>query len=114
MVVGADQKGALEPDRLLMWMKSPNPKALVRYFRYWGIEDIFGRITRATHTRDYLWLRIKELVDKRNSIAHGDLATSATAADVRAYVKAVQTFAERSDAALAHQLSRLCAIDRPW
>lgn len=111
---GTDQAGALQPDRLLMWMKSPNPKALLRYFRYWGIEDIFARITRASHTRDDLWRRLKELVDKRNSIAHGDLATSATAADIRSYVKAVQTFAVRADAALARQLSTICTIDRPW
>lgn len=111
---GRNQTGVLQPDRLLMWMKSPNPKALMRYFRYWGIEDIFTRITRASHTRDDLWRRLKELVDKRNSIAHGDLATSATAADIRAYVKAVQTFAVRSDAVLARQLSAMCAIDLPW
>ena len=79
-----------------------------------GIEDIFTRITRAPHTRDDLWRRLKELVDKRNSIAHGDLATAATAADIRAYVKAVHTFAVRSDAVLARQLSAVCAIDRPW
>ena len=97
-----------------MWMKSPSPKALMRYFRYWGIDDIFTRITRASHTRDDLWRRLKELVDKRNSIAHGDLATSATASDVRAYLKAVQRFAVRSDVALAQQLATMCGIDRPW
>lgn len=110
----SDGVGMLDPDRLLMWMKSPNPKALTRYFRYWGIDDIFGRITRAPHTRDDLWRRLKELVDKRNSIAHGDRDTSATTADVRAYLRAVETFAARSDAALSRQLSLLCSIDAPW
>lgn len=111
---GSGGVGVLEPDRLLMWMKSPNPKALTRYFRYWGIDDIFERITRAPHTKDDLWRRLKELVDKRNAIAHGDLGTSVTAADIRAYLRAVETFAARSDAALARQLSRLCAIEAPW
>ena len=111
---GANQSGVLQPDRLLTWMKSPNPRSLIRYFRYWGIEDVFTRITRAPHTRDDLWRRLKELVDKRNSIAHGDLGTSATAGDIRAYVKAVRTFAVRTDAVLARQLSAVCAIDPPW
>lgn len=106
--------GTLDPDRLLMWMKSPSPKALMRYFRYWGIEDIFGRITRAAHTRDDLWRRLKELVDKRNSIAHGDLGTSATPEDIRAYLRAVETFARRTDAAMARQLSTLCDTAAPW
>ena len=109
-----EQVGSLEPDRLLMWMKSPHPRALVKYFRMWGVEDIFSRITRAQQTRDELWRRLQELVEKRNSIAHGDLGTSATYADVGAYMDAVDTFSSRSDAVLAQRLARICSADSPW
>jgi hypothetical protein len=106
--------GRLEADRLLIWMKSPMPDDLVRYYRHWGIEDIFQAITRAPHVRSDLRLRIKELVEKRNAIAHGDQSTAATQNDVVAYIKAVATFAERADRVLAQQVSRICGTGRPW
>jgi hypothetical protein len=44
----ADQTtGILVHDRLLIWMKSPSPRNLVRYFKLWGTQDIFDAITRA-------------------------------------------------------------------
>jgi hypothetical protein len=64
--------GTLNHEQLLTWMKAPTPKNLVRYYRYWEIEDIFSAVTRAVHTRTDLWLKIEELVHKRNNIAHGD------------------------------------------
>jgi hypothetical protein len=33
--------GALLHERLLVWMKAPKPESLVRYYRYWGVDDIF-------------------------------------------------------------------------
>ena len=111
---GTSFRGRIEPDRLLMWMKSPTPKALKRYFRYWGIEDIFARITRKEHIRSTIWMRLTELVDKRNSIAHGDIATAATRSDVQLYLSAVKTFAARADSALAKQIGRTWSIDPPW
>lgn len=106
--------GTLEGDRLLVWMKSPGPKNLKRYFAYWGIDDVFGRIARRPAIRIELWRRLNELVDKRNAIAHGDLGTAVTPDDVRLYLKAVQTLGERVDRALSAQLSRLCGVARPW
>ncbi len=97
-----------------MWMKSPTPKDLIRYFRYWGIEDIFKKITRAVHTRGALRMSLTELVDKRNAIAHGDSATAATRAEVHAYLGAVETFADRADAALSRQMAVLLETLRPW
>jgi RiboL-PSP-HEPN len=111
---GADMRGELQPDRLLTWMKSPGPRALRRYFRYWGIEDIFSSITRKASTRSDLWRRIAELVDKRNSIAHGDIGTTATEVDVRAYLRAVDVFSTRADRVMARELGRLCRTPDPW
>jgi hypothetical protein len=104
----------LVSDRLLDWMKSPKSKDILRYYRQWGIEDIFSSITRTAASRSSLWLRITSLVDKRNSIAHGDAATDATQSDVRIYKAAVAVFAGRADRVLSRRLSVLFTFPPPW
>jgi RiboL-PSP-HEPN len=106
--------GPLTHDWLLSWMKAPTPKNLVRYYRYWGINNIFSAITRAVHTRTELWLKLEELVGKRNNIAHGDPSTEATAADIDSYRMAARRFCERSDKQLARALKRILACPLPW
>lgn len=106
--------GTLQPGRLLAWMKAPTPKNLIRYYRYWGIEDIFSALTRMPHTRNDLWLRLQSLVDKRNNIAHGDHHEHATPRDVRSYTAAVRTFCDRADRKLARQIRNQFAIPNPW
>ncbi len=99
---------------VLDWMKSPKTKDLLRLFRYWGINDIFTSITTKPHTRQDLLLRIAELVDKRNNIAHGDFATEATAREVKLYSFAVASFCQRSDRRMSIQVSKLFKVARPW
>jgi RiboL-PSP-HEPN len=106
--------GPLEHQRLLLWMKAPTPKNLVRYYRYWGIENIFESITRASHTRRDLWLRLEELVSKRNNVAHGDATVEATPADLRLYQASALRFCERADRQLAKTLRELVAVAPPW
>jgi len=106
--------GNLEHDRLLLWMKAPSPNNLVRYYRYWGIDDIFDAITRSAHTRTELWLKLDELVRKRNNIAHGDATTEATQTDLRSYKDCALRFCERADGQMARALGRLAAAARPW
>lgn len=106
--------GELDSARLLAWMKAPNPKNLVRYYRYWEIEDIFSAITRRSNTRRDLRLSIQTLVEKRNNIAHGDLAEQATQRDVRVFATAVRTFCDRADGKLARQIRLLFRTPLPW
>lgn len=106
--------GEIEHARLLAWMKSPDPKRLNRYYGYWGIPNIFVAVTRKTNTRTELYLKVTELVEKRNAIAHGDMSTAATQADVRSYMAAVDTLCTRADAKLSRQIARLFSLDRPW
>lgn len=100
--------------RLLEWMKSPKCREVVRYYRQWGVDDIFNAVTRTPRTRADLWLRLTGLVDKRNNIAHGDLNTEATQADVRAYKRVVLRFCTSADSVLARRLASLFGFDRPW
>ena len=105
--------GPIDSSRLLAWMKTPKPQALVRVFKIWGIEDIFSSITRTAVHRGRLRLRIEELVTKRNNIAHGDFTVEATYHDIMHYMGAVKMFCTRADAALARQLMSITGR-RPW
>lgn len=111
---GAGLPGMLTHSRLLAWMKAPKPENLVRYYKYWGIDDIFDEITRTPLTRNRVWLGIQELVDKRNSIAHGDFSAQATQTDIVRYVDSVRSFCKRADGRLAKVLGKLSPGASPW
>lgn len=111
---GNAPKGNLEADRLVGWMKSPLPDRINRLFELWGILDVFGKVTRRPHTRARLWMKLNELVEKRNNIAHGDATTTATYQDVSSYLAAVRTFCLRADGVLARALARKLGIAKPW
>jgi hypothetical protein len=106
--------GNLDHSRLLTWMKAPKPKNLIRYYRYWGVSDIFSSITRNPVKKSQWWLGVQEFVDLRNSIAHGDVAAQATANDIRRYAASARIFCSRADRVLARRLARIMAIEPPW
>ena len=108
------QRADLDARRLLTWMKSPMPLQLLRVFGLWGIDDIFARITRKSHTRGRLFYRLTELVEKRNNIAHGEFRVDATRSDIEAYQDAVRVFCRRADAALARALKQRLGIMDAW
>lgn len=111
---GQAPRAQLDSSRLLRWFKSPNPKRIRRLYRLWDIEDVFRDITRKLHTRLHLELKIQELVDKRNNIAHGDFATEATRQDVASYRKVVQTFSKRADSRLGRALRGSFGVSCQW
>jgi RiboL-PSP-HEPN len=111
---GGASTGYLSHNKLIVWMKAPTPAALVRYYGIWSIFNIFDAITRTSHTRKDLWLKVDELVAKRNNIAHGDATVEATQADVRSYRSHARKFCESADKQLAQQLRRSFGIARPW
>lgn len=108
------RSGTLTHGRLLTWMRAPNPKNLVRYFKLWGIEDVFTAITRKPTTRQAFWLSIQGLVDLRNNIAHGDYLAQATQADARRYVKRIREFCTRTDRKIAGVLANHFGVAAPW
>ena len=106
--------GMIAHDRLLIWMKAPHPKDLVRFFKLWGSEDIFAQITRKESARKTLWLGVQELVDLRNNIAHGDYTAQATQADIRRYMRGIKDFCDRADRQVAASVARQFNVPRPW
>ena len=95
-------------------MKSPKPREVVRFYRLWGINDIFDAITRKASTKRKLYLKMSELVEKRNNIAHGDIGTETTRKEVREYREIVATFCCRADRQLASKLKRPLRVGCPW
>jgi len=108
------ETGILKHDALLTWMKSPKPTDLLRYFSYWGINDVFTAVTRKRATRARMFLLVSELVDKRNDIAHGDATAQATKLDVQRYAGTVRTFCARVDRLLSVWIERRFRNGRPW
>jgi hypothetical protein len=104
----------LDAERLLAWMKAPHCKSVLRIFRLWGVPDIFSAVTRKKVNRQDLWLRIGELVEKRNNIAHGDLTVEARYLDVVQYRAAVKKFCESADRQMSAALARIAGPPRPW
>jgi hypothetical protein len=106
--------GELDPDRLLKWMKSPHPDNLERYYRYWGIPNIFAAIARKPQRRWEFVTNLRSLSELRNNIAHGDFDADATYSDVIRYVSYVRRFCTRADRVLGRTLGRLAQAPRPW
>lgn len=109
-----DRSGRLQAVRLLQWMTTPKPENLIRYYRYWGIQDVFSAVTRKPTTRSEFFLRIRGLVEKRNNIAHGDVNEQATPADVRRYARSVRDFCRRADRILSRSIAKSLPIGAPW
>ena len=99
-------QGTLDEKRLLGFLKAPVPKRVARLYGMWGVNDIFRRITRAEHTRTRFRWRLKELVEKRNNIAHGEFTIETTRGDVDEYLDVVVEFCRRADGVLAKVLRR--------
>lgn len=106
--------GLIDHARLLVWMKTPKTKQLVRYYKLWGIEDIFADITRTPITKHRLLLKLDELVEKRNNIAHGDIHADATPKDLTEYILTVKNVCERADRRLARALRKDLGVSCPW
>ncbi len=111
---GTADKGNLDHRHVIQWMRSPAPKYIARFYRTWGIEDIFSSITRKSHTKRRFYLKIKEFVEKRHNIAHGDFATEATIDEVREYQFVIRLFCDRVDRRLFRILSSELGLPCSW
>ena len=110
----AEGVAQLDHERLIRWMKSPSPRSVGRLCTLWGVENIFERITRRPSTKRHMWLKLGELVDKRNAIAHGDADAEATAGDITGYVGVVRDVSHRADGVLSRTVGGYCGAKLAW
>lgn len=106
-------QGTLDEKKLLEFLGTPVPKKVITLYAMWGVENIFRRITRSKHTRTRFFLRLKELVEKRNNIAHGDFTIETTRDEMDEYLDVVGEFCRRADGVLAKVL-RLWGVRCGW
>ena len=111
---GNSPKADLKHDRLLRWMRSPSPERIRRLFELWDVRDVFSKVTRRPATKQRMWLRLDELVNKRNDISHGDADIGATYQDIASYVSVVGTFCQRADRVLSRAIARHLGASLPW
>jgi hypothetical protein len=104
----------LDPSANLEWMKSPKPKAVTRFFALYGVNDVFGAVTRASNGRLRLTRELGSLVDNRNGIAHGDQTVQPQRTELTEYIKAVRDFCTRADKRLNAALGALSGKACPW
>ena len=110
----AEGVAQLDHERLIRWMKSPSPESVDRLCTVWGVEDMFARITRRPSTKHHMRLKLAELVDKRNAIAHGDADAEATSGDITGYVRVVRDVSRRADGVLSRTVGRYCGAKLAW
>ena len=107
--------GSLDHSQILTWMKSPKPKDITRFYRHYGIDEVFKAVTRAPGARSQLFFDLKELVEKRNAIAHGDASVEALPADVTRYLSSVAKFTRSADLLLAKKVRQMSGVPiDPW
>jgi hypothetical protein len=111
---GQTGKGSLDHAHIIRWMSTPKSLEVLRLYQLWGIPDVFSAITRLVRTRSEIFLKLDELVHKRNNIALGDLAAEATIGDIREYQDTVAKFCDRADRHLAKFFRLKLGIECNW
>jgi hypothetical protein len=106
--------GNLDHAPFLAWMKSPKVSNLIRYFRQFGLVDIFSQICRSPASEREMKRELQSLVDLRNGIAHGDQSAQPEATEVTEFRRAVDRFASRTDRVFSGHLARTFGGAKPW
>lgn len=102
-----DREGTLQHNQLIDWMGSPKIANVLRYFKQWNIEDIFSFCSLPRPVEVKIRIRLKELVEKRNDIAHGNYNTSSDAASIKEYIACLTVFCTIIDRKFLHYVETL-------
>lgn len=111
---GASAAPLLRPEPLLESMKSPKVADVKRYFKLFGIDDIFHSIARSETVRRQLMRSLQALADSRNGIAHGDQTVQPERTEITGYLNSVSLFCGRVDKFFGQRLATLFGGAPPW
>ncbi len=101
----------LQADAVLKDAGNPKPKSVKKVMARVGIDDVFDRVSLPNVNVE---LRLNELVDGRNDVAHG-LDRAIQDEDVDRQRRFVKDFATELDDLVASRLQTMCqAPQRPW
>jgi hypothetical protein len=103
----------LDSEAVTRHISNPWPGVIKRCFRLAGGDDPFS--DPELDDPKLIERRVRELVGKRNEIAHGTGAPSLTAEQLDGYLDAVQTLARALDDQAARLIQETCGLKtRPW
>lgn len=105
--------GFLDAATVASQMGNPGSKEIEQFLELLGVADLFDQLDLSglSHLRSH----VNELVAKRNAVAHGEVAATATAADVDRYIRAVEDLAAEVDDLVAVSVQEICQLaTRPW
>jgi len=94
-------------------MKSPKVPDVIRYFKYFGVNQIFQAVSRTEASRRKMGRSLQGLVDARNGIAHGDQTVQPSRADLTEYLNYVAKFCERADNVMSKRIEAMTG-GPPW
>lgn len=105
-------KNALRADLVTNLMGNPKPTKIAEVLHLVGMHDVFAAVELPDGAD--IEVRLEELVDIRNSIAHGE-DVQVTDDQVGRYVTAVEYFARALDVGAGEHARQVCrSPERPW
>lgn len=105
----------LSGDYLISGFDNPLPKRIQDLFRYFDISDVVGLAVNldTSEDRPLIELKVKELVEKRNSIAHTGMTTDLTRVDVVIYLRCSRRLVRGIDVIAGRQIETFVGT-WPW
>jgi len=88
---------------------NPSPEKIDALFRHLGIRSVVGRVIGLETKSDRVAVRdkVKEMIDKRNNIAHTGGTVTVTGQDVAAYLLYSRRLVRGIDTLIGHEVKKL-------
>lgn len=105
----------LSSDPLIRSFDNPLPGKIRSLFENFGISDVVGRALALDNSRDRrrIEARVKEMIEKRNAIAHTGMTTDLTRSDVTDYLRCTRKLVRCIDVVVAQEVQNI-TVDWPW
>lgn len=106
--------GNLNLDNHIRGFSNPGSKEVKELFKSIGIEDIWELLKRKRFRVKILKATLDSLVNKRNPIAHGNIAVTVTPNDIKQYITDMKKLAKKFDKIIQLHLTDESGYPNPW